>query len=135
MYAWYMPKDQPVNGVQGGGHRHEWESVVVWLSGKTSEAEYLGVAWSGHGGYSTEKAEDSEDGNFSDGRPLIAYNTDGVMNHELHLGTEEGGEQPLIEWEAIGKTARQALTNADFGDANVPLKDGNFEDNLSKASL
>lgn len=33
MYSWYMPKDQNVNGPVNGGHRHEWESVVIWVKG------------------------------------------------------------------------------------------------------
>jgi hypothetical protein len=28
MYAWYFPKDQIVSGLNGG-HRHDWESVVI----------------------------------------------------------------------------------------------------------
>lgn len=34
MYSWYMPKDQNVNGPVNGGHRHEWESVVIWVNGR-----------------------------------------------------------------------------------------------------
>ena len=46
MYSWYMPKDSPSSGL---GHRHEWENVVVWLSGQSESATLRGVAISAHG--------------------------------------------------------------------------------------
>ena len=48
MYSWYMPKDSPSSGL---GHRHEWENVVVWLSGQSESASLRGVAISAHGTY------------------------------------------------------------------------------------
>lgn len=133
MYAWYMPKDQPVNGV--GGHTHDWESIVVWLSSDSKDAKYLGLAYSGHGGYTAVPLGEDEDDNFDGNKPLIKYLTNGITNHELSLGTEKGGEQPLIDWESLPGAARQALDQADFGSANVPFKWANFHNNLAKASL
>jgi hypothetical protein len=135
MYAWYMPKDQPAHSATGSGHRHEWESIVVWLSENSPDAEFLGVAWSGHGGFSTMKAEDISDSELSDGRPLIEYFTNGFTNHELTLTTNKGGEQALIEWERMGDAATQALQDADFKDANMPMKDGNLKANVESAML
>ena len=53
----------------------------------------------------------------------------------LRLGftSTPGGQQPLIAWESLPTAARNALQNTDFGSANVPFKDGNFESNLAKA--
>lgn len=33
MYAWYFPKDQIASGLNGG-HRHDWESVVIWIDNR-----------------------------------------------------------------------------------------------------
>lgn len=33
MYAWYFPKDQIAAGLNGG-HRHDWESVVIWTDNR-----------------------------------------------------------------------------------------------------
>jgi hypothetical protein len=44
-----------------------------------------------------------------------------------------GGQQPLIAWESLPAAAKTALTNTDFGSANVPFKDSNFMNQLAKA--
>lgn len=44
-----------------------------------------------------------------------------------------GGQQPLIAWESLPAAAKTALTNTDFGDANVPFKDSSFANNLAAA--
>lgn len=44
-----------------------------------------------------------------------------------------GGQQPLIAWESLTAAAKTALTNTDFGSANVPFKDSSFQGNLAKA--
>ena len=44
-----------------------------------------------------------------------------------------GGQQPLIAWESLPAAAKTALTNTDFGSADVPFKDANFANNLAKA--
>ena len=41
----------------------------------------------------------------------------------------------MIAWESLTDAARTALQDTDFGAANVPFKDANFESNLEKASL
>jgi hypothetical protein len=133
MYSWYMPKDQPVAGTSG--HRHEWESIIVWLSGESEDAEYLGIAYSGHGGYSTRKSGEGDASGFDGSRPLVGYGTNGILNHELSFPDVKGGEQPLIDWGAMTPAAREALRTHDFRDANVPFNDKNFYDNLEKGSL
>jgi hypothetical protein len=37
MYGYYFEKDQKATGVVGpsGGHKHDWERVVVWVQGET----------------------------------------------------------------------------------------------------
>lgn len=131
-----MPKDQPVHG-GGWGHRHDWESIVVWLDAYDVDAEYLGIAWSGHGGFTKQKAEDKDDDDFTNSRPHIMYNTNGITSHELFLTSKKGGEQPLIAWGDMNEESRVALNEDDFGDAIVPFKetDKKFTSSLKDAIL
>lgn len=51
----------------------------------------------------------------------------------LGFTSSRGGQQPLLAWESLPTAARNALQNTDFGSANVPFRDPNFQDNLSNA--
>lgn len=125
MYSWYFPKDQVLDG-----HRHDWENAVVWLSSCSDSASIVAVSYSAHSGYdkSTSPPVDGA-------HPLVRYYTNGITNHQLGSTTSTGGSQPLIQWEKMPAAARTALTNADFGSANVPFKDANFVNNLAKADF
>jgi hypothetical protein len=125
MYAWYMPKDSPSSGL---GHRHEWENIVVWLSGASTSATLRGVAVSQHGDY-----EKSTTPNLSGTSPLVGYISYWPVNHQLIFTDSRGGQQPLIAWESMTAQARAALSSTDFGDATVPFKDSTFQANLAKA--
>ena len=153
MYSWYMPKvrsthpypsprtvpipsppprackqDEPSTGI---GHRHDWEGIVVWIDDPTkAEPTILGAAASAHGGFSTSTSPPL-DGTS----PLIQYYSIWPVDHQLGFTDTEGGTQPLIAWESLTDAARTALQDTDFGSANVPFKDGNFESNLAKAAL
>ncbi|SPO03309.1 related to NPP1 domain protein [Cephalotrichum gorgonifer] len=127
MYSWYMPKDSPSSGL---GHRHEWEHIVVWLSGPDTSATVLGVAVSQHGGHEKSTAPP-----MSGNTPLVGYTSVWPVNHQMIFTDEVGGTQPLIAWESLTEAARTALTNTDFGDANVPFKDSNFANELDDAQL
>ncbi|CZT20500.1 probable NPP1 domain protein [Ramularia collo-cygni] len=127
MYSWYMPKDSPSTGL---GHRHDWEGIVVWLSGATLSAQLLGVAASAHGDYDTTTTP-----NLSGTSPLIRYFSIFPVNHQLGFTSTVGGQQPLIAYESLTSAARSALESTDFGSANVPFKDSNFQSNLANAAL
>lgn len=127
MYTWYMPKDEPSDGL---GHRHEWENAVVWLSSASTSATVLGLATSQHGGYATTSTPA-----FSGVRPLVGYISYWPVNHQLIADTTAGGSQPLIAWESLPSAAQTALTNTDFGSANVPFKDSAFTTNLAAAEV
>jgi hypothetical protein len=131
MYAWYMPKDSPSSGL---GHRHDWESVVVWLDRKTAttSAKVVGVAVSGHGKYSKKKARDVK---FTNSSPRVAYNSQWPVNHSLFFTSKQGGRQPLIAYEKLTNAARKALERTNFGSANVPFINKNFQNNLKKAAM
>ncbi|KAI1639969.1 necrosis inducing protein [Biscogniauxia mediterranea] len=126
MYSWYMPKDSPSSGL---GHRHDWEAAVVWLDSADAQ-NIVGLSTSAHGNFDTITSNYPLDGT----RPKIRYYSIYPLDHQLGTTDEQGGEQPLIEWENLTQAARDALTNTDFGSANVPFKDANFDNNLSKAS-
>ncbi|PPJ60652.1 hypothetical protein CBER1_03685 [Cercospora berteroae] len=127
MYSWYMPKDSPSTGL---GHRHDWENVVVWLSSASTSATLRGVSASAHGGYDPNTSP-----NLSGNSPWIRYFSIFPVNHQLGFTSTQGGQQPLIAYESLTSAARTALENTDFGSANVPFKDANFQNNLAKAAL
>ncbi|KAL5118594.1 hypothetical protein ACEQ8H_003445 [Pleosporales sp. CAS-2024a] len=125
MYSWYMPKDEPSDGI---GHRHDWENMVVWLSAESDSATVTGVAISAHGGY--QKYTDAP---FSGTRPEIGYISYWPLDHQLISTTTRGGEQPAIAWESMTAAARSAIENTDFGDATPSFRDDNFQNYLSEA--
>ncbi|ETS81001.1 hypothetical protein PFICI_06003 [Pestalotiopsis fici W106-1] len=133
MYSWYWPKDEPswLESLVGVGHRYDWEDIVVWLSDDTSDATLLGVAASYHGDYVT-----STDPDLSGDSPLIKYYTAyAILDHSLGFTDTVGGTQPLIAWDSLPTVAQEALADKDWGDANVPFIDANFESNLAEAEL
>ncbi|KAI1499870.1 NPP1-domain-containing protein [Biscogniauxia marginata] len=128
MYSWYMPKDSPSSGL---GHRHDWEAAVVWIDdASASNPNIVALSTSAHGDFDTITSNFPLDGT----RPKIRYFSNWPVNHQLGTTDEKGGEEPLIEWDKLTQAARDALTNTDFGSANVPFKDANFQDNLGKAA-
>ncbi|CAM1503998.1 Fc.00g015890.m01.CDS01 [Cosmosporella sp. VM-42] len=127
MYSWYMPKDSPSDGL---GHRHDWENVIIWLSGESESASVVGMAVSQHGGY-----DKSSSGTFSGNSPLVGYISYWPVNHQMIFTEKRGGQQPLIAWESLTGAARAALENTDFGDASVPFKDSYFDTKLAAAVL
>ncbi len=123
-----MSQDSPSSGL---GHRHDWEGIVVWLDdpNKTNPT-ILGVAASAHGGFDTTTSP-----NLDGTSPLIQYFSIFPVDHQLGFTSTIGGTQPLIAWESLTDAARNALETTDFGSANVPFKDANFQNNLQKAEL
>ncbi|KXJ91091.1 necrosis inducing protein [Microdochium bolleyi] len=129
MYGWYFPKDSPSPGL---GHRHDWESAIVWLDDvNKAEPQILALSTSGHGKFETITSGLPLSGT----RPKIRYYSNWPVNHQMGTTDTQGGEQPLIAWESLTQAARDALQNTDFGSANVPFRDPNFADNLRNASF
>lgn len=124
MYSWYMPKDEPSDGI---GHRHDWENAVVFLSENSSDATFVAMVVSQHGGYVSGTTT------FDGTNPFVGYESDWPLDHTLIFTTTEGGTQPLIAWEELTEAARDALDTTDFGDANVSFKDSNFQSDLAEA--
>ncbi|KAJ0109756.1 hypothetical protein N8I77_011221 [Diaporthe amygdali] len=124
MYSWYMPKDEPSDGI---GHRHDWENAVVFLSENSSDATFVAMVVSEHGGYVSGTAT------FDGTHPYVGYISYWPVDHTLIFTTTEGGTQPLIAWEDLTDAAREALDTTDFGDATASFKDSNFQSYLADA--
>lgn len=128
MYSWYMPKDQTVDGVSTGAHRHDWENVVVWLSDPAGSV--LGGSASGHGEF--KKTTGALPGGDT---PQVEYFASFPTNHELQFTNTVGVKLAVSDWDAMPTAAKTAIQNTDFGSASPPFKDGSFESNLAKAAL
>jgi hypothetical protein len=130
MYAWYFPKDQPAAGNVAGGHRHDWESIVVWLDNPANNnPRILGGAASGHGSYKRTTNPNRRGNNVK-----VEYFTRFRTNHELQFTNTVGRSYFISDWDAMPNAAKQALENPTiFGAANVPFRNGNFKSNLDKA--
>jgi hypothetical protein len=138
IYGLYFEKDQAVLWSGLGGHRHDWEHVVVWVP-DGGWPQY--VSASAHGKYSTRSRNDipwDETGTH----PRIVYHKDGASTHcfrfagfgeqpENHKGTWQF--PPLVGWDDYPAGLRDKLTRYDFGSAQFGLRDGSFNGELSKA--
>ncbi|NEC12163.1 hypothetical protein G3I34_07635 [Streptomyces sp. SID8014] len=136
LYGSYFEKDQAVAGSGLGGHRHDWEHVVVWVRG--GEARY--VATSAHGGFSVH---DRDAVRWDGSHPKIVYHKDGAGTHcfraangndeppENHQGTWQ--YPALVGWEGYPAGLRDTLSQADWGSADFGLKDAGFGSHLEKA--
>ncbi|MEE1742573.1 NPP1 family protein [Streptomyces sp. BE147] len=136
MYGLYFEKDQAVAGSGLGGHRHDWEHVVVWVQG--DEARY--VSTSAHGDFDIHGSERIR---WDGTHPKIVYHKDGVSTH-CFRPAGPGDEPPenhhrawqfprLVGWNGYPGDLRDKLSQADFGSAVFGLKDGNFNYHLAEA--
>lgn len=131
MYSWYFPKDQLADGVSTGAHRHDWEAMVVWIDDPAAaNPTVLGGAASGHGEF--KKVTGALQGGDT---PQVEYFASFPTNHELQFTDTVGNTYGVSDWDAMPDVEKAALQDTDFGSANVPFKDGNFESNLAKAEI
>lgn len=138
MYALYFEKDQAVSGSSVGGHRHDWEHVVVWVQDGDDEASY--VATSEHGDFNVYSRDEVR---WDGTHPKIVYHKDGASTHCFRLANSND-EPPendygtwqypdLVGWNGYPDGIRDILTEADFGDATFGLKDDSFGSHLEEA--
>ncbi|MFG2874567.1 NPP1 family protein [Streptomyces sp. NPDC048337] len=136
IYALYFEKDQAIPGISVGGHRHDWEHVVVWIQG--NEAKY--VATSAHGDFAVHARDQIR---WDGTHPKIVYHKDGVGTH-CFRAANTNDEPPenhrrtwqfpaLVGWSGYPATLRDKLSQADFGSAHFGLKDGALASHLAKA--
>ena len=88
MYAWYFPKDNPSPGF---GHRHDWESIVVWIDNPAvANPRVQSIAYSGHGQY--KKVAPSA-ASILGTNPLVGYDSNWPLNHELNVSGNVSGKE------------------------------------------
>lgn len=136
MYGLYFEKDQALPGSSLGGHRHDWEHVVVWV--QNNEARY--VSTSAHGDFNVYNRDQIR---WDGTHPKIVYHKDGVSTH-CFRPADSNDEPPenhdqawqfpaLVGWNGYPAGVQEKLSQADFGSAVFGLKDGNFNYHLEKA--
>ncbi|EGX56835.1 secreted protein [Streptomyces zinciresistens K42] len=136
MYDLYFEKDQALPGISLGGHRNDWEHVVVWVQNET--VQY--VSTSNHGSYTVHPASTVR---FEGTHPKIVYHKDGIRTHTFRLANsnDEPPENhkgtwqypPLVGWNGYPAGVRDKLVSYDFGSATFGLKDSTFAGNLTAA--
>lgn len=141
LYSWYFPKDQPPNYLgAAGGHRHDWEDIVVWTNECKVGSPILKIDYSTHGKYQVNfnpPVWRGHSGYLAQGvHPKVTYHAayKGFADHSPDATNDMGRSQPLISWSRMPVPAKNTLNSYDFGAANVPFKDGGaFWSNLQKA--
>lgn len=144
VYALYFEKDQTLAGADAFGHRHDWESVVVFQKQGEESPRFLSA--SRHGGYSTHPINEVPMGKVNNepnyNRVEIVYHKDGASTHAFRFA--KWGERPevwgngtwdrpaLVTMESMADAPRNALWNSKWGKANFPLT-GNLQSNINKA--
>ncbi|QNP68441.1 NPP1 family protein [Streptomyces roseirectus] len=136
MYGLYFEKDQALANSSIGGHRNDWEHVVIWV--RNGAVEY--VATSNHGSFTISPASSVR---FDGTHAKVVYHKDGISTHCFRLAgaNDEPPENdkhtwqypPLVGWNGYPAGLRDKLSAYDFGSANFGLKDGNFVNHLTKA--
>ncbi|KAF4978210.1 hypothetical protein FZEAL_5371 [Fusarium zealandicum] len=86
MYEFYFEKD---SSGRGGGHKHDWENIVVVV--RDGEDHPAIVAASAHGGYSTKNWDEIQQ---QDSHPKIVYHKDGGSTHAFRFAKTNGGDEP-----------------------------------------
>jgi len=134
MYSWFMPKDMPPSGI--GGHRYEWEGIIVWLQSCNVGAAIVSINYSEHGGWSVNASPPTwvgATGYATYGvHPLVVYHApDYFLDHHPDPTYTMGGTQPLVGWGNLPAPALDVIDNFNFSAATPPLNDTTFQNNLS----
>ncbi|MGW0932018.1 NPP1 family protein [Streptomyces sp. NPDC002644] len=138
LYGLYFEKDQALAGTSIGGHRHDWEHIVVWVEQATNTARH--VATSNHGSFTVHSRDRIP---WEGTHPKVVYHKDGVSTHcfraasagdeppENHRGTWQ--YPPLVGWGGYPAGLRDRLSQANWGSANFGLTDSSYVSHLEKA--
>jgi hypothetical protein len=137
MYEYYFEKDQAVMGSFLGGHRHDWENIVVFTQGTS----VIRVAPSCHGGY--ERA--SNQFPLTGLRPNMVYHKDGVGTHCFRFANDDDlaspenpfGQfysSPLIGWNNWPDVSLRDKMLATWNGGIGPKLDDEFGDKLREAA-
>ena len=133
-----MPKDQGGGSLGITGHRHDWECVVVWVNNPAvANPTVLGISTSAHGKFPEKESGALKDVMPGTKHPKIKYYQDTAVvgTHSVHTTGNEGKYQPIIGWDFMNNAMRSTLNTVEWGEANCPINDANFNNNLGKAAL
>ncbi|MYZ10455.1 hypothetical protein GT028_24295 [Streptomyces sp. SID2999] len=136
LYGLYFEKDQALPGSSIGGHRNDWEHVVVWV--QDGQTRY--VSTSNHGSFTVHPVSEVR---FEGTHAKVVYHKDGIGTHCFRLGNTND-EPPenhkhtwqypaLVGWDGYPPGLRDKLSTYDFGSANFGLKDASFASHLASA--
>jgi hypothetical protein len=137
MYAQYMPKDQGNRASffgSIGGHRHDWEEVVVFVN---NLGHPIKVAASYHGDYKKMWKDASTAQYFDGNRVKIRYHAVGLQNNSFDFTTKLGSDPVKVDWDRIDTTYRtqvqDTITNVDWGSAEPKIVNRNFWQKIEQA--
>ncbi|WP_281628642.1 NPP1 family protein [Vibrio sp. St2] len=133
-YDTYYEKDQAIPGIGLGGHRHDWESVIIWT---IDDAVAYGSV-SCHGDLETKPREQLP----MEGEHLkVVYHKDGILTHCIRFAKDnEVAENhygqfvtpPVTSWYELSgdnlsnEAMRNKLNSFDYGKASIKVKDSSF---------
>ncbi|WP_442305235.1 NPP1 family protein [Streptomyces sp. 2RAF24] len=136
MYASYFEKDQATWGPLAIGHTHDWEHVVVWISG--DQVQYVSV--SQHSGYQVAARSAVR---FDGTHPKVVYHKDGASTHCFRFANPDDERienatgawfyPRLVGWNGYPAGLRDKLTGADFGAATLKIRDVDFAYQLGRS--
>ncbi|KAM5356948.1 hypothetical protein ACJ41O_003594 [Fusarium nematophilum] len=130
MYDYYFESDFGT-----GGHRHDWEHIVVWVQ----NGELKFVSASAHGEWDIRFTYQDPKPRFEGGtHAKIVYHKDGGFTHAFRYAN--GNDDPpenhwkswrwgvgagLINWDWIPENLRNALNDKDWGKAEMAVRNKN----------
>ncbi|KAF4437306.1 hypothetical protein FALBO_17415, partial [Fusarium albosuccineum] len=134
---YYFEKDQAVGGSFLGGHKHDWENIVVFAQGDN----IVRVAPSCHGKYDGASNQFPADGTS----PQLVYHKDGAGTHCFRFANDDDIANPenprgeffkaaLVGWDnwPSGELKDKMLNNWKGGVG--PKLDDEFGDSLKAAA-
>ena len=146
MYAYFFPKDQgnrqgrlaarryKLFGLKWGGHRYDWEEVVVFLD---SKGNALRAAVSSHGKYRKARRSGSGAKYWSGNRIKVKY---GIItplsqfNNGIYFTTKGSTAKPKEAcWFLMPKAMRDSISKVNWGDASPKIVDGTFTQKIRSA--
>jgi hypothetical protein len=142
VYTLYFEKDMSCDNCTATSHRHDWESVVVWVKEGTRQPSY--VSASSHGDFSIHPVNEVP----MDGAHVkIVYHKDGALTHAFRFAkwgetAEAWGDggwdvAALLSWDHFpgsnGPALQSKLNYSSWGDANFPIQDWRFNNTLTGA--
>lgn len=136
MYSYYFAKD--VGALFGiGGHRHDWESVIVWLRG---EHNVVGVSYSGHGQFQKLRGDDAD---RKGTHPKVDYTYRSGLTELTHSMREGTADNRFYEtglkvnsyssMSLYRPNLLNALQQHNFGSAVYPQEDSRFAIELNRS--